>query len=126
MSWIRNSDLEAAPLLADPRAVTLGTALALAALIVPLGCGDGANTAPTTTLAPHRHTNRLPPNGVRVQWKKEALRPATRPGRICITTLETGHFCASYRIGQTPATALKIRLLEHGYIPVTVRAQQRP
>lgn len=94
---------------------------ALVAAIVLAGCGGGKDVAAPTTTAPRPVARHLPPNGIRIEWKEAALRPAVRPGRLCIVTVKTGRFCARYETGQIPATALKIKLLEHGYIPVTVK-----
>jgi hypothetical protein len=43
------------------------------------------------------------------------LVPAPRNGRVCIVTVETGHFCARYRIAQIPAVQLKKKLLTKGW-----------
>src|SRR5919201_1037763 len=104
-----------------PRLVAVAAALALAGPILLVACGDATDTAaPTTTAVPRRHVRPLPPNSIRIHWKKRALLRARRPGRICIVTVKTGHFCASYQVGEIPAKALRLKLLEHGFIPVTV------
>jgi hypothetical protein len=87
-------------------------------------CGvasDKASQTTTTTAAVRRPGHRLPPNAIRIEWKKNALVRATRPGRLCVVTVKTGHFCASYRKGEIPATMLRIKLLEHGFVPVAAR-----
>lgn len=92
----------------------------LAALLLLAGCRGGSAGPPTTTS--RRPTGPpLPPNAIRIEWKQQALRPAARPGHICVVTVKTGHFCATYRTGELPKTALRIKLLEHGFIPVTVK-----
>jgi hypothetical protein len=100
------------------RAIATGACLALASPIVAAGCGGGgtAATAPTTTAA--RHVRRLPANAVRIHWKNEALVPASRAGRVCVVTYKTGHFCASYVVGQIPAVALTHKLRASGWIVV--------
>jgi hypothetical protein len=100
--------------------VALVAVLVLAGPIVLVGCGDAKETGGATTTSRRAHSRQLPPNSIRIQWKQRALRPAARSGRLCITTVKTGHFCARYGVGQVPATALKIKLLEHGFVPVTV------
>ena len=90
----------------------------LAGPIVLVGCGSKATTttaaAPTATVT-HR---RLPANAIRIHWKKEALVPAPRPGHVCIVTLKTGHFCATYVFGEIPAVALTRKLRTKGWIVV--------
>lgn len=87
----------------------------LAGPIVVAGCGgDGKPAAaPTTTV---RHSRPLPANAIRIEWKKEALVPAARPGRICIVTYKTGRFCARYVFGQIPAEAMKRKLRARGWV----------
>jgi hypothetical protein len=104
--------------------VALGAALMLIASTVLVGCGDGKNSGGSTTTSRRAPTRHLAPNAIRIQWKPQALRRATRSGRLCITTVKTGHFCAQYSVGQIPATALRIKLLEHGYIPITVKRRR--
>jgi hypothetical protein len=118
-----NRDPTLAPagaLAARPRLAVLGAASVLALQLLLVGCGDARKTGAPTTTSQLPHTSQLPPNGIRIEWKQRALRPAARSGQICIVTVKTGHFCASYRPGEVPATALRIKLLEHGFIPVTV------
>jgi hypothetical protein len=100
-------------------AVAVGVSLGLAGPIVLLGCGGKGQTAaaPTTTVS--RHIRPLPANAIRIHWKKEALVPAPRPGRICIVTVKTGHFCARYVFAQIPAVALKRKLRTKGWVVVT-------
>lgn len=105
---------------ARPRLAVRGAASVLAAQLLLVGCGDARKAGAPTTTSHRPNTRQLPPNGIRIEWKQHALRPAARSGQICIVTVKTGHFCAKYRAGQIPATALRIKLLEHGFIPVTV------
>ena len=94
---------------------------AVAGSILLVGCGGNAHVATTSTSTPTTTSRPLPPNAIRVHWKPPALRVAKRLGRVCITTVKTGRFCATYTNGQIPATQLRIKLLEHGFIPVTVK-----
>jgi hypothetical protein len=99
-------------------AIAAGACLVLAGPIAVAGCGGGGTgaTPPTTTVA--RHVRRLPANAVRIHWKKEALVPASRAGRVCVVTYKTGHFCARYVFGQVPAVALTRKLRASGWIVV--------
>ena len=100
-------------------AVAVGVSLLLASPIVLVGCGGKGEpaAAPTTTTSPHIRP--LPANAIRIHWKKEALVPAPRPGRVCIVTVKTGHFCARYVFGEIPAVALKRKLRTKGWVVVT-------
>ncbi len=97
------------------RAVAVGACLVLASPIVLAGCGGKGKTAAATTTVP-RHIRRLPANALRIHWKKEALVPAPRAGRICVVTYKTGHFCARYVFGEVPAAAMKRKLRARGWI----------
>lgn len=95
--------------------------LALAGPVALTACGGGGGTAAvTTTSLPKPRSKPLPPNAIKIHWKKKALARAQRAGHVCIVTYKTGRFCASYSVGQVPATAMKQKLLENGYIPVTI------
>jgi hypothetical protein len=104
--------------MARVQAIAVGGCLLLASPIAAAGCGGGGTTAtaPTTTVA--RHVRRLPPNAVRIHWKDAALVPASHTGRVCVVTYKTGHFCASYAVGQIPALALTRKLRASGWIVV--------
>jgi hypothetical protein len=106
---------------ARPLIVAVWAGLVLAAPIVFVGCGGGSNADAPTTTSRRPPARRLPPNAIRIVWKQKDLRPAAHSGQVCIVTVKTGRVCASYRVGQIPATALKIKLLENGFIPVTVK-----
>ena len=106
--------------MAQVRMIALVVALAAGGSVALTGCG-GSDVAAVTTTAPAKHTSKpLPPNAIKIHWKKRALVRATRAGHVCIVTYKTGRFCASYAVGQVPATAMKQKLLENGYIPVTI------
>jgi hypothetical protein len=93
----------------------VGACLVLASPIVLGGCGGKGKptVAPTTTV---RHSRPLPANAIRIEWKKQALVPAPRAGRLCIVTYKTGHFCARYVFGQIPADAMKRKLRASGWV----------
>jgi len=90
----------------------------LAGPIVVAGCGGKGTTAVASTTTVTRHIRPLPANAVRIQWKKEALVPAPRAGRVCIVTYKTGRFCARYAFGEIPAVAMKRKLRTRGWIVV--------
>jgi len=101
------------------RAVVVGAGLVLASPIVLAGCGGkGTSAAAPTTTVTHHVRRRLPANAVRIHWKKEALVPATRAGRVCIVTYKTGRFCAGYVVGEIPAVALRAKLRAKGWVVV--------
>jgi hypothetical protein len=104
--------------MARVHAIAAGACFLLASPITAAGCGGGGTTAtpPTTTVA--RHVRRLPANAVRIHWKNEALVPASHGGRVCVVTYKTGHFCASYTVGQIPAVALTHKLRASGWTVV--------
>jgi hypothetical protein len=104
--------------MARVQAIAAGACVVLASPIAVAGCGGGGTnaTAPTTTVA--HHARRLPPNAVRIHWKNTALVPASRTGRVCVVTYKTGHFCASYVVGQIPAAVLTRKLRASGWIVV--------
>ena len=104
--------------MARVHAIAAGACLVLASPIAVAGCGGGGTTAtsPTTTVA--RHVRRLPANAVRIHWKNKALVPASRTGRVCVVTYKTGHFCASYLVGEIPAAVLTRKLRAGGWIVV--------
>jgi hypothetical protein len=105
---------------AHARMVALLVSFAIGGPLALTACGGSGVAAGTTTAAPKPRSKPLPPNAIKIHWKKHALVPAPRPGHVCIVTYKTGRFCASYRAGQVPATAMKRQLLENGYIPVTI------
>ena len=92
--------------------------LLLSCAILLAGCGSSGKTAASTTTVAH-HVPQLPANAVRIHWKAKALVPAPRAGHVCITTYKTGHFCASYRAGETPAVALRREARAMGWILVS-------
>jgi hypothetical protein len=103
------------------RAVVVGASLLLASPLVLAACGgNGKGTAVSTTTVA-RHVRRLPANAVRIHWKQAALVPAPRAGRVCIVTYKTGHFCANYAAGETPAVVLRRTLRSKGWIVVESR-----
>jgi hypothetical protein len=95
----------------------VGACVVLAGPILLAGCGASGPTSGSTTTATH-HVRPLPANAVRIHWKTRALVPAPRAGHICITTYKTGHFCATYALGQTPAVILKRKLRAKGWVVV--------
>ena len=103
------------------RNLTVKAAVPIIGSILFVGCGGGNAQTSTTTATQAVKSRPLPPNAIRVEWKPRALRPAVHRGRVCVTTVKTGHFCATYTAGQVPATQLRIKLLERGFIPVTVK-----
>jgi hypothetical protein len=105
--------------LAYLRVVALTVALAAPISAALTACGGGT-TAVTTTAPPRTTPKPLPRNAIKVHWKRSALVPAPRAGRVCITTYKTGYFCAAYRFGQIPATALKRKLRTKGFVVITV------
>jgi hypothetical protein len=100
------------------RAVAVGACLVLASPIVLAGCGGNGKTTASSTTTVTRHVRRLPANAIRIHWKKEALVPAPRAGRVCVVTYKTGHFCARYVFGEIPAVALTRKLRAKGWIVV--------
>ena len=80
------------------------------------GCGSGGKPAAVTTTTVAKPSRPLPANAIRIEWKKAALVPAPRAGRICIVTYKTGHFCARYVFGQIPAEAMKRKLRASGWV----------
>jgi hypothetical protein len=74
------------------------------------GCGSASHAVSSTTTARLPHPKPTPANVVRIHWREVSLVAAARPGRICITTYRLGHFCASYRAGDVPADAMKLKL----------------
>lgn len=105
--------------MANVRVVVLALALAVGCSAGLTACG-GSTDAVTTTVAARPTPTPLPRNAIKVHWKKSALVPAPRAGRVCVTTYKTGYFCAAYRFGQIPATALKRKLRAKGFVVVTV------
>jgi hypothetical protein len=104
--------------MARVHAIAVGVTLVLASPIAVTGCGGGGTTTTTPTTTVGRHVRRLPANAVRIHWKNTALVPASRAGRVCVVTYKTGHFCASYVVGQVPAVALTRKLRASGWIVV--------
>jgi len=102
------------------RTVALVVALAVAGPVALTGYGGSGSAAVTTTSLPKPKSKPLPPNAIKIHWKHRALVRAQRAGHVCIVTYKTGRFCASYDVGEVPATAMKQKLLENGYIPVTI------
>jgi hypothetical protein len=99
-------------------AVAVGASLVLASPIVLAGCGGKAPTATASTTTVTRHVSRLPAKAVRIHWKKEALVPAPRAGRVCVVTYKTGRLCARYVFGEIPAVAMKRKLRAKGWVVV--------
>jgi hypothetical protein len=99
-------------------AVVIGAFLVLASSMLLAGCGGKKAAAITTTIVRH-HGRPLPKNAIRVHWKPAALVPAARPGRVCIVTYKTGHFCASYALGEIPSVNLRRKLRTKGWVVVT-------
>ena len=99
------------------RAVVLAGCLAFGGLLVVAGCGGKKTAAGSTTTVAH-HVQTLPANAIRIHWKPKALVPAPRAGHVCVVTYKTGRFCATYALGEIPATVLTRKLRTRGWIVV--------